>query len=335
MRIHNPMPVRVAANLSIDGLNSLTGRPGTPEGGKKWVIEPESWVDISGWQVSEGSARRFYFTSKSESYATWRGNDWGRDLAVNCGVIGVAYFWSQKELEEYFDRHPIVIHRRDERLRDRGDRAGRSMQAPQPGAMGDEARVEEQRAGTGMGERESNPVRQVRFDYDRGMYSAREAVIIAYDFAEERRRGPQPFDDGSYAPEPGEGRGRRPDHQRREFVVFDNFNGARVYNNPRRPTLITVRESTRIVKIANYHWNNGRGARPGTIGLEREEDGIAYGPWRASGSSGQGGAPNVSWTAFPNITIPPGTYRVIDSNPGTWSRNPESNGAGFSRVEGE
>jgi len=70
VRIHNPLPVRVAANLSIDGLNSLTGRPATTEAGKKWVIEPESWVDIRGWQVSAGTARRFYFTSKQESYAT-------------------------------------------------------------------------------------------------------------------------------------------------------------------------------------------------------------------------------------------------------------------------
>jgi hypothetical protein len=210
VRIYNPLPVRVAANLSIDGLNSLTARPGTPEGGRKWMIEPESWVDISGWQVSERSARRFYFTSKRESYAAWRSDDWGRDLAVNCGVIGVAYFWSQRELEDYFDRNPVVIRQRDEWGRDKGDWAGRLRQAPaSPAPESGTARLEEQKAGTGMGERESNPVREVRFRYDRGMYRAKDAVVITYDFVEERRRRPRPFEDRDFAPEPRDERWRR------------------------------------------------------------------------------------------------------------------------------
>ena len=322
VRIHNPLPVRVAANLSIDGLNSLTGRPGTPEGGKKWVIEPESWVDISGWQVSGRAARRFYFTSKGESYAQWRSDDWGRDLSVNCGVIGVAYFWSQRELDGYFDRHPVVIRRRDERRRDDDGRGDRPMQAPRSSTTGDRgAPLEEQRAGTGMGERESNPVHEVRFSYDRGMYRAKDAVIITYDFAEERRHRPRPFEEPGYAPEP------------RESYLFDNGNTARVYSRPRRPTWITVEVPTRIVKITNYHWNNGRGASPGTIGLERH-DGITYGPWRAGGSAGQGGRRNVYWTVYPDVTIPPGTYRVIDSSPGTWSYNRGSGESGMTRVEG-
>lgn len=200
VRIHNPLPVRVAANLSIDGLNSLTGKPGSPEGGRKWIIEPESWVDISGWQVSDRAARRFVFTSKGESYATWRSNSWGRDLAVNCGVIGVAYFWSQKDLDDYFDDHPVII-------RYLAQPQGGEMRQNQSGApMGSQAqdggrRSEEQRAGTGMGERQSNPVRQVRFNYDRGMYRASEVVVITYDFPEERRRRPRPFEDRGYAPE--------------------------------------------------------------------------------------------------------------------------------------
>ena len=201
VRIHNPLPVRVAANLSIDGLNSLTGKPGTPEGGKKWVIEPESWIDVTGWQVSDRTARRFIFTSKSASYASWRSNDWGRDLSVNCGVIGVAYFWSQTDLDGYFDDHPVIIRRFAPR---EGPEMSQGMsRAPMaPGARGGAQKDEEQRAGTGMGERQSNPVRQVRFEYDRGMYRATEAVIVFYDFPEEPRRGPRPFEDrGGYAPE--------------------------------------------------------------------------------------------------------------------------------------
>jgi hypothetical protein len=208
VRIHNPLPVRVAANLSIDGLNSLTGKPGTPEGGRKWIIEPESWIDITGWQVSDRTARRFIFTSKSESYASWRSNSWSRDLAVNCGVIGVAYFWSQSDLDEYFDDHPVII-RYLAQPQGGETRQGQSQAPMRPGARDEGRRAEEQRAGTGMGERQSNPVRQVRFDYDRGMYRAAEAVIVAYDFAEERGRRPRPFEDPGYAPEAPDSSRRR------------------------------------------------------------------------------------------------------------------------------
>jgi hypothetical protein len=66
----------------------------------------------------------------------------------------------------------------------------------------------QQRAGTGMGQRRSNPVQEVRFRYDRGMYEVRDALIVYYDFPEEGRR-PRPFVSGGYAPEqPGGGRPR-------------------------------------------------------------------------------------------------------------------------------
>lgn len=210
VRIHNPLPVAVAANLSIDGLNSITGAPGSPSGGSKWVIEPFSFVDVAGWQVSGRESRRFYFTSREGSYAAWRSNDWGRDLAVNCGVIGVAYFWSQRALDDHFDANPVVIARPDIAPGGR-DRSGgwdalsaQDKAAPQAAA--------EQRAGTGMGRRRSNPVREVDFRYDRGMYEVRDAVIIAYDFDEAPT--PQPFE-GGYAPEaPDDGnRGSRPWHR--------------------------------------------------------------------------------------------------------------------------
>lgn len=212
VRLHNPLPVRVAVNLSIDGLNSITARPGTPAGGAKWVIEPESWIEIAGWQISDRAARRFFFTSRQESYARWRSNDWGRDLSVNCGVIGAAYFWSQRELDDYFDDHPVVIPRHEVPITREdswwsGWWGGRGMKAgppaAAPSAVAPVAPREEQRAGTGMGERESHPVRDVRFDFDRGMYRPGEAVVIAYDFLEERRRQPQPFEERrGYAPEP-------------------------------------------------------------------------------------------------------------------------------------
>ena len=114
---------------------------------------------------------------------------------------------------------------------------------------------------------------------------------------------------------------------------FNNGNTSGVYNNPSRATTFTLREPHVITLIMNYHWNNGRGATPGTIAL-RGSDGRTYGSWRTSGSPGQGGVPNANWNAAPNVTLPAGTYTVIDSDPATWAQNGGSQGSGHTRVEG-
>jgi hypothetical protein len=116
-------------------------------------------------------------------------------------------------------------------------------------------------------------------------------------------------------------------------LIFTNGNTGGVYNNPSRATTFTLREPHVITLITNYHWNNGRGATPGTIAL-RGSDGRTYGPWRTAGSPGQGGVPNADWKAAPNVTLPAGTYTVVDSDPPTWAQNSESGGAGHIRIEG-
>jgi hypothetical protein len=116
-------------------------------------------------------------------------------------------------------------------------------------------------------------------------------------------------------------------------VIFNNGNTGGVYNNPSRATTFTLRTPHVITLITNYHWNNGRGATPGTIAL-RGSDGRTYGSWRTSGSPGQGGVPNAYWNAAPNVTLPAGTYTVVDSDPATWAQNSGSQGCGHTRVEG-
>jgi hypothetical protein len=43
---------------------------------------------------------------------------------------------------------------------------------------------------------------------------------------------------------------------------------------------------------------------------------------------------NVNWVAPVNVTVPPGTYSVVDTDRNTWSQNAQSSGAGFARVVG-
>jgi hypothetical protein len=117
-------------------------------------------------------------------------------------------------------------------------------------------------------------------------------------------------------------------------VLFDNGNTGGVDNKPNTPTAFSLDRPRVITLIRNYHWNNGKGTpSPGTIGL-KDDQGRVYGPWRASGSLGQGGVPNANWTATPNQQIPAGRYTVMDSDPATWSQNSGSGGAGMTRVEG-
>ena len=116
------------------------------------------------------------------------------------------------------------------------------------------------------------------------------------------------------------------------IVIFDNTNIAAVDDGGLSPTFAITRPHL-ITSIHDYHWNGGRGANPGTISLRRH-DGSIFGPWQVTASSGQGGAPNVNWDSSPNVTIPAGTYTVVDSDLATWSQNAQTARAGFSTVKG-
>lgn len=116
-------------------------------------------------------------------------------------------------------------------------------------------------------------------------------------------------------------------------ALFDNGNIYATLNNPTRATMFTINTPCRITAITTYHWNSGRGAEPGTIRLV-QQGGKVFGPWKATGVTGQGGVPNATWIVKPDIPLPPGTYTIVDSSPLTWSQNAASQGSGFSRIEG-
>ena len=209
VRLTNPLPVRVAVNLTVDGLNSITGQPSGISDGEKWMIDPYSSITIPGWQVTGGEARRFFFTAKPKSYAQWRGDMTGKDLSANCGVIGAAFFWNQEELNEYYDSHPIYrnyqcilpLTKSDKKAEYKSNLSSGGVQPCAPSAenMDESAAAPQEQAGTGMGESESHPTVQVAFNYDTGMYSLDQALVIYYDF--ENAPSPNPFPALGYAPE--------------------------------------------------------------------------------------------------------------------------------------
>lgn len=117
------------------------------------------------------------------------------------------------------------------------------------------------------------------------------------------------------------------------IIIFENTNKSEVKNQPTAPTRFEIKQRHFVSHIHTYHWNGGNGSTPGRLSLQ-SADGKVFGPWEAGATSGHKNAPNVNWFVEPNLIIPPGKYTVVDSEPSTWSQNPESGNAGFAIIKG-
>ena len=90
LRITNPTGRRVAVALSVDGRNVIDAKRTGSQEAAKWVLSPWETIDVPGWQVSGATARRFFFTETSKSYAKWLGD------TANVGTIE-AVFYRERE----------------------------------------------------------------------------------------------------------------------------------------------------------------------------------------------------------------------------------------------
>ena len=86
LRVTNPLPVRVAVALSVDGLNTIDARQSYAWDASKWLIRPHQTLTVSGWQVSTDRARRFYFTTERDSYAARLGRP------ADFGIVRAVFF---------------------------------------------------------------------------------------------------------------------------------------------------------------------------------------------------------------------------------------------------
>src|SRR5262245_1863981 len=164
IRLQNPYPVRVAVALSVDGLNTIDARQTTAGDARKWVLNPYETVTISGWQTSSSEARRFEFTTESNSYGQALGK------TANLGVISAVFF---KERVSYkLDRA--------EESRDR-QQAPPSAAAPkdQRADSSVKQKAENEYAATGMGRRTDHAVTRVWLDLEE---TPAHAVDIRYEF---------------------------------------------------------------------------------------------------------------------------------------------------------
>jgi hypothetical protein len=163
LRIRNPLSVRVAVALSVDGLNTIDARRTTARDASKWIVEPYGTITVTGWQMSRTRARSFYFTSERDSYA----NKLGR--AADVGVITAAFFRERAGYSEVVPPRPLESERRGEE--------SEMKSAPQPsqssrgaGAARDRAAApshDDEYAATGIGRSLGNDVRWVNLDLER------------------------------------------------------------------------------------------------------------------------------------------------------------------------
>ena len=117
-------------------------------------------------------------------------------------------------------------------------------------------------------------------------------------------------------------------------VYYSNYNAAGVQNDPEYYPDFTVGSKDLLVQaVTTYHWNYGKGSKPGTISIYDWDDQLV-GRWNATGRKDPN-AQNINWDVFPNVTLKAGEkYYIVDSDTSTWSWNSESENKGFVEIRG-
>lgn len=200
LRLTNPTGERVAVALSVDGLNTIDARHTDGWNASKWVLAPYESVEISGWQVSDSTARRFVFTGERNSYGAVLGQ------TDNLGVIEAIFYRERRRpIARRYEHAPSSAPSPSAAA---GERRGDAA-APQIAAEG---ALDDDYAATGMGGRTQHDVTPVHIDLDRTpiatariRYEFRPqliklGVIFAHPSRMERRERAKGFE--RYCPEP-------------------------------------------------------------------------------------------------------------------------------------
>jgi hypothetical protein len=180
VRLTNRSSARVLVVLSVDGVNAVSGESATV-GQTGYVLNPYQSAEITGWRQSYSEAAAFYFTALPDSYAARTGRP------DNVGVIGAAVF--RERIAEpaggWFRQAPEVA-------KDSGGGARMEARRQAPSAPADSAAPEplrraqselagrdDQKLGTGHGEREYSPTTETACE--RASSAPAEIVQVRYD----------------------------------------------------------------------------------------------------------------------------------------------------------
>ena len=217
IRLTNPLGVRIAVALAVDGLNTIDARHTEARFGRKWVLEPYQSIVISGWQTNARQARRFYFTTEDRSYSAWL------NKTKNLGIISAAFF---KEKIRLVQPAPILSavpespqagspHRHKDQSR--AEAAGAAeMQSKGMEEKGASLDSPSEYAATGIGDRIHHEVESIYMDLEDQPFAA---FNLRYEFRPAlvrlgvipplisrdpliRRENARGFRDSTFCPEP-------------------------------------------------------------------------------------------------------------------------------------
>ncbi|MCP5158051.1 MAG: hypothetical protein H6975_01345 [Gammaproteobacteria bacterium] len=154
IQIRNRSNQRVGVVIAVDGRNIITGKRSHLRSSERmYILEPHQQETYEGWRTDKNRVNRFYFTDAGDSYA----GAWGDYSAL--GVIAVAAF---QEATSY--RPPQSQPWSEGRQEDRRGDEPRQQSAP---AAAGAPRSLRAAPGTGYGESEWSPSRQVEFEPQR------------------------------------------------------------------------------------------------------------------------------------------------------------------------
>jgi hypothetical protein len=148
LRVQNRLGEELAAVVSVDGVNIITGQTAHPSQ-SGYLMAPHGAIHINGWRRSLAQTAAFYFTALPDSYAARTGRP------DDAGVIGVALFRKKQAPQPIA---PIAPQARGE--------AAPSMQR-------------DSRLGTGHGRHEHSPAVHVTFERATG--APAEVIALYYD----------------------------------------------------------------------------------------------------------------------------------------------------------
>jgi hypothetical protein len=199
LRITNPLPVRVAVALAVDGLDTIDATHGPARTAAKWVLDPYETIEISGWQTNGHEARRFYFTGERSSYGAWLGQ------TDNLGVIEAVFYREKpRPIPVRPMAAPPTVEPRRGSAGEETNAEGRAGGMPGTGSLSTQSRSKTAKpeglsdgyAATGIGARTRHDVEWVHFQTE-DTPAAR--IRIRYEFHEELARlgvlppGPDPL----------------------------------------------------------------------------------------------------------------------------------------------
>jgi hypothetical protein len=182
LRITNPLGVRVAVALSVDGLNTIDAKHTTAKDARKWILDPYQTVVIPGWQVSGDTSRKFYFTGEKRSYGAALGQ------TSNLGTIEAVFFrekqlyrarrWAREKDEEKIslNERGLDVPAAAPAETQAGAARDLSKQSPAPSSV---SSLSDELAATGIGRRTRFDVTRVDVDLEDGPAMS---VRLRYEF---------------------------------------------------------------------------------------------------------------------------------------------------------